>query len=134
MLQPKKSKHAKQFRGKMKGSSSRGATLSFGDYGLKSLGRGWVTATQLEAARKIMAHYTKRIGKIWIRVFPDKAVTAKGTVGMGSGKGEIDRYVVVITPGRILFELAGVERAIAARAMQIAAGKLPLKTKFVSRN
>ncbi|PIS14055.1 50S ribosomal protein L16 [Candidatus Shapirobacteria bacterium CG09_land_8_20_14_0_10_47_13] len=134
MLQPKKSKHAKQFRGKMKGTSSRGATLSFGDYGLKSLGRGWVTATQLEAARKIMAHYTKRIGKIWIRVFPDKSVTAKGTVGMGSGKGEIDRYVVVITPGRIIFELAGVERAIAARAMEIAAGKLPLKTKFVSRN
>jgi len=118
----------------MKGTSSRGATLSFGDYGLKSLGRGWVTATQLEAARKIMAHYTKRIGKIWIRVFPDKSVTAKGTVGMGSGKGEIDRYVVVITPGRIIFELAGVERAIAARAMEIAAGKLPLKTKFVSRN
>lgn len=134
MLQPKKSKYQKQFRGKMKGSSMRGATLAFGDYGLKSLDRGWLTATQIEAARKVIAHYTKRIGKIWIRVFPDKAVTAKGTVGMGSGKGEISRYVVVITPGRIIFELAGVEREIAFRAMMIAAGKLPIKTRFVARN
>lgn len=134
MLQPKKSKHPKQFRGKMKGNALRGATLAFGDCGLKSLCRGWLTATQIEAARKVIAHYTKRIGKIWVRVFPDKPVTAKGTVGMGLGKGEISKYVAVITPGRIIFELAGVEKEVAFRAMMTAAGKLPIKTKFVARN
>lgn len=133
MLQPKKSKYQKQFRGKMKGRSLRGAALAFGDCGLKSLDRGWLTATQIEAARKIMAHYTKRIGKIWIRVFPDKPVTAKGTAGMGSGKGEINRWVAVVTPGRIIFELAGVEKEVAFRAITVAAGKLPIRTKFVSR-
>lgn len=134
MRPPKKSKYAKQFRGKMKGISVKGATLAFGDYGLKSLDRGWLTATQIEAARKMMAHYTKRIGKIWVRIFPDKSVTSKSAgAGMGSGKGEISQYVAVITPGRILFELAGVESEVAFKAMTKAADKLPIKTKFIAK-
>lgn len=116
----------------MKGASSRGSDLAFGDYGLKSLGRAWVTANQIEAARRAIAHYTKRAGKIWIRIFPDKPVTAKSSgVGMGCGKGDVDKYVVVVKPGRILFELAGVSEEIAQEAMRRAGGKLPIKTKFV---
>jgi len=134
MLQPRKSKYRKQFRGKMKGVSSRGSTLAFGDYGLKSLGRGWVSARQIEAARRAVTHHTKRTGKVWIRVFPDKPVTSK-PVGakMGKGKGDVDRYVTVVTPGRILFELAGVSKEIAAEAMKRAGAKLPFKTKFISK-
>lgn len=133
MLQPKKSKYRKQFRGKMKGRSSRGFSLAFGDYGLKSLGRAWLTASQIEAARRAITHYTKRAGKVWIRVFPDKPVTAKSSgVGMGSGKGDIDKYVAVVKPGRILFELAGVTEEIAREAMIRAGSKLPFKTKFIT--
>lgn len=134
MLEPKKSKYRKAFRGSMKGSSGRGASLSFGDFGLKSQGRGWLTARQIEAARKAITHYTKRTGKVWIRVFPDKPVTAK-TAGakMGSGKGEIEGHVVVVNPGRILFELAGVSKEVAAEAMKRAASKLPFRSRFVSR-
>lgn len=135
MLQPKKSKYQKQFRGKMKGISLRGSSLAFGNYGLKSLGRSWLTAAQIEAARKSLAHYTKRAGKIWVRVFPDKPVTAKSPgAGMGSGKGEISKYVAVVTPGRILFELAGVPKETARQAIKRAADKLPVKTKFVSES
>lgn len=133
MLQPRKSKYQKQFRGKMKGITTRGSSLVFGNYGLKSLSRSWLTAAQIEAARKSLAHYTKRAGKIWVRIFPDKPVTAKSQgAGMGSGKGEIARYVAVVTPGRILFELAGVPKEIAQKAMKGAADKLPVKTKFIS--
>jgi len=134
MLQPRKTKYRKQFRGKMKGIASRGSTLAFGDYGLKSLGRGWLTAKQIEAARVAITHYTKRGGKIWLRVFPDKPITSKGLgVGMGAGKGDVVGWVAVVTPGRILFELGGVTPEVAYEALRRAAAKLPFKTKIVSR-
>lgn len=134
MLQPRKSKYRKQFRGKMRGISSQGSTLAFGDYGLKSLGRGWLSARQIEAARRAITHHTKRAAKVWIRVFPDKPVTKKPAgAPMGAGKGDIDHYVAVVTPGRILFELAGVSKEIASEAMRRAGAKLPMKTKFVTQ-
>lgn len=134
MFQPRKSKYRKQFRGKMRGVSSRGSSLSFGDYGLKSVGRGWLSARQLEAARRAITHHTKRAGKLWIRVFTDKPVTKKPAgAEMGKGKGDVDHYVAVVTPGRILFELAGVSKEIAAEAMRRAGAKLPFKTKFVAK-
>lgn len=134
MLEPRKEKYRKQFRGRMKGKSVRGSTLVFGDYGLKSLGRGWLTARQIEAARRAITHQTKRQGKVWIRVFPDKPVTKKPAgVRMGSGKGAVDHHVVVITPGKIIFELAGVDEAIASEAIRRAGAKLPFKTKFVKK-
>jgi len=135
MLQPRKTKYRKQFRGKMKGVASRGSTLAFGDYGLKSLGRGWLTAKQIEAARVAITHYTKRGGKIWIRVFPDKPITSKGLgVGMGAGKGDVVGYVAVVRPGKIIFELGGVTSDIAHEALRRAAAKLPFKTKIISRD
>jgi len=134
MLQPRKTKYRKQFRGKMKGVAGRGSTPAFGDYGLKSLGRGWLTAKQIEAARVAITHYTKRGGKIWLRVFPDKPITSKGLgVGMGAGKGDVVGWVAVVTPGRILFELGGVTPEVAQEALRRAAAKLPFKTKIVSR-
>lgn len=134
MLQPKKSKYRKQFRGKMKGISPQGSTLAFGDYGLKSQGRGWLSARQIEAARRAITHHTKRAGKVWVRVFPDKPVTAKPAgAQMGKGKGDVDYYVAVVTPGRILFELAGVSKGVAEEAMRRAGAKLPFKTKFISK-
>jgi large subunit ribosomal protein L16 len=134
MLEPKKAKYRKQFRGRMKGKSVRGSTLAFGDYGLKNLGRGWLTARQIEAARKAITHQTKRQGKIWIRVFPDKPVTKKPAgVRMGSGKGAVDHHVAVVTPGRIIFELAGVDEEIAKEAIRRAGAKLPFKTKFIKK-
>ena len=134
MLQPRKSKYRKAFRGSMKGVAGRGTSLAYGDFGLKSLGRGWLAARQIEAARRAITHHTKRAGKIWIRVFPDKPVTAKSAgAKMGSGKGEIEGYVAVVTPGRILFELAGVSQEVAAEAMDRAAAKLPFKSKFICR-
>lgn len=134
MLEPRKEKYRKQFRGRMKGKSSRGSTLAFGDYGLKSLGRGWLTARQIEAARRAITHQTKRQGKVWIRVFPDKPVTKKPAgVRMGSGKGAVDHHVAVVTPGRIIFELAGVDEAMASEAIKRAGAKLPFKTKFVKK-
>lgn len=134
MLEPRKEKYRKQFRGRMKGKSVRGSTLAFGDYGLKSLGRGWLTARQIEAARRAITHQTKRQGKVWIRVFPDKPVTKKPAgVRMGSGKGAVDHHVAVVTPGRIIFELAGVDEAMASEAIKRAGAKLPFKTKFVKK-
>jgi len=134
MLQPRKTKYRKQFRGKMKGKASRGVALAFGDYGLKSLGRGWLTGKQIEAARVAITHYTKRGGKVWIRVFPEKPITSKGLgVGMGAGKGDVVGWVAVVTPGRILFELAGVSLETAQEALRRAAAKLPFKTKFISK-
>ena len=135
MLQPKRRKYRKEFRGSTKGIATSGATLAFGDFGLKSLGRGWLTARQIEAARKAMTHHTKRQGKMWIRVFPDKPVTAKGPgVGMGSGKGDIKEYVAPIIPGKMLFEIGGVGREIAQEAMRLASPKLPFQTKFIQRS
>ncbi|MCX6724659.1 MAG: 50S ribosomal protein L16 [Candidatus Shapirobacteria bacterium] len=134
MLQPKKSKYKKQFRGKMRGLTFRGSSLAFGQYGLKSEGRDWLTDRQIEAARKAISHYTKRAGKVWIRVFPDKPITKKPSgVRMGGGKGDIEGYVVTITPGRIIFELAGVVEDIARQALKRAAAKLPFKTKFIKK-
>ena len=134
MLQPKKTKYRKQFRGRMKGVSRRGTVLSFGDYGLKSLGRGWLTSRQIEAARRAITHHTKRAGKVWIRVFPDKPVTKKAPGSpMGKGKGDVDHYVTVVTPGRIIFELTGVSTDLASQAMKRAGAKLPFKTKFVKK-
>ena len=135
MLQPKRRKYRKEFRGSTKGIATSGATLAFGDFGLKSLGRGWLTARQIEAARKAMTHHTKRQGKMWIRVFPDKPVTAKGPgVGMGSGKGDIKEYVAPIIPGKMLFEIGGVGREIAQEAMRLASHKMPFQTKFIQRS
>lgn len=135
MLQPKRQKYRKHFRGSMKGVATAGSKMSFGEYGLKAIGRGWLTARQIEAARKAITHYTKRAGKMWIRVFPDKTYTKKGAgVRMGGGKGEIEGYVAVVKPGRIIFELAGVELNIAQEALRRAAQKLPFKAKFVTRN
>jgi large subunit ribosomal protein L16 len=132
MLQPKRSKYRKQFRGTMAGIANRGNSLAFGEFGLKSLDRGWLSARQIEAARKTITHATKRVGKVWLRVFPDKPYTKKGAgVRMGGGKGEIEGYVAVIHPGRILFELAGVSESVAKEAFRLAGRKLSLKTKFI---
>jgi large subunit ribosomal protein L16 len=134
MLQPKRQKYRKHFRGSMKGTSSAGSKVSFGEFGLKALGRSWLSARQIEAARKTITHYTKRAGKLWIRVFPDKTYTKKGAgVRMGGGKGEIEGYVSVVKPGRIIFELAGVPEDIAKEAFRRATQKFPLKTKFVTK-
>lgn len=134
MLQPKRRKYRKEFRGKMNGKARSGANVDFGEYGLKSLGRGWLTARQIEAARKAIAHATKRQGKTWLRVFPAKPITAKGPgSGMGSGKGDIKEYVVPIIPGKILFELAGVPEDVAHKAMKLASDKLPFATKFIAK-
>ncbi|MBI4058973.1 50S ribosomal protein L16 [Candidatus Microgenomates bacterium] len=135
MLQPKRQKYRKQFRGSMKGIATRGANIAFGEYGLKSLSVGWVSAAQIEAARRAIAHSTRRGGKIWTRVFPDKPITGKSAgVRMGGGKGEITGYVVVIKPGRMLFEVAGVSSEIAHEALRLAAAKLPVACKIVVRS
>jgi large subunit ribosomal protein L16 len=134
MLQPKKRKYRKDFRGRMKGKATRGATLAFGEYGIKALGRSWLSARQIEAARRAITHALKRGGKVWVRVFPDKPVTSRPAgQRMGGGKGDIDRYVCVVIPGRILFEVAGVEKELAMEAFKRAAAKLPFKTKVISR-
>lgn len=134
MLQPKRQKYRKSFRGTMSGTASRGNSLDFGEYGLKSLACGWLIAKQIEAARKAIMHHTKREGKLWIRVFPDKSYTHKpaGT-RMGSGKGEIVGYVVVVKPGRVLFELGGLSEQVANLALKRAAAKLPFKTKLIKK-
>ena len=118
----------------MKGKSVRGSALAFGEYGLKALGRAWLSARQIEAARRAITHSIKRGGKVWIRVFPDKPVTSRPSgQRMGGGKGDIDRYVAVVTPGKILFEVAGVPEELVRNAFTRAAAKLPFKTKIVSR-
>lgn len=134
MLQPKKQKFRKQFRGSAKTISARGSSLSFGEYGLKSEGRSWVSAVQLEAARRSLIFYTRKGGRVWIRVFPDKPISKKAAgTRMGGGKGDISGYVVPIVPGKILFEMAGVSKEIATEAMRRAGHKLPIKTSFVTR-
>ena len=132
MLQPKKPKYRKQFRTGAKVIASRGTSLAFGDYGLKSLGYARLSGSQIEAARRAITHFTRRGGKVWIRVFPDKPMTAKPAgVGMGAGKGDLKGYVAVITPGRVIFEVAGVPREVGQEALLRAAHKLPMKTKFM---
>ena len=135
MLFPKKRKYRRDFRGKIKGTAQRGTELSFGEFGLKSLGSGWITARQIEAARRAITHCTKRSGKLWVRVFPDKPVVARpaGT-RMGHGKGPVSHYVVPVRPGRILFELGGLEESTARDALERASHKLPIKTRIVSTN
>jgi len=134
MLQPKRQKFRKAFRGRRRGKAARGSKLSFGEWGLKSLGVGWVSAAQIEAGRRAVTHHIKRGGKVWIRVFPDKPVTHKAAgVRMGSGKGEIEGYVAVVRPGQILFELAGVEEEIAKAALTLAARKMSVRTQLVRK-
>jgi len=134
MLQPKRQKYLKAFRGKRRGKALRGSSLSFGEFGLKSLGRGWMAAKQIEAARKAIMHALRKGGRVWIRVYPDKPVTSRPAgKRMGSGKGEIDRYVAVVKPGRILFEIAGTTREIAERAFQRASAKIPFNTKLITK-
>ncbi len=134
MLIPRKLKHRKVARGKMRGVANRGYTLSFGNYGLKSLGRAWVSARQIEAARRAITHYIRRGGAVWTRIFPDKPVTKTAAeTGMGGGKGTLDHFVAVVTPGRILFEMGGVNENIAREALRLASYKLNIPTKFVKR-
>ncbi len=131
---PKKVKHRKWRKGVSKGIENRGTQLTFGSYGLKSLGRKWVSARQIEAARRIILRYLKKGGKLWIRIFPDKPITKKGTeVPMGGGKGAVDHYAFSIRPGRIIFEIEGVKEETAREALERAADKLPIKTKFVKK-
>lgn len=131
---PKKSKYRKSHKGARGGKATRKISLAFGSVGLKSLEAHWVSARQIEAARRVMTRFTKRGGKIWIRVFPDKPVTAKGgEMPMGKGKGAVDHYVVVVKPGMILFEMDGVSEAMAREAMHLAAYKLPIKCKVISK-
>lgn len=133
MLLPKRVKFRKQMRGNNKGLAVRGSTLSFGDFGLKAMDRGLITSRQIEAARKAIAHETKRSGKLWIRIFPDKSVSKKpNETRMGSGKSPTDHYAAVIKPGKILFEMAGVTEEIAKDALKKASDKLPIKTRFIS--
>jgi len=135
MLMPSKVKYRKQQRGRMRGKAQRGSDLSFGDYGLQSLDPGWVTARQIEAARIAMTRHIKRGGKIWIRVFPDKPITKKpAETRMGKGKGAPEGWVVVIKPGRVLFEMEGVDDATAKAAMKLAADKIGIRTRFVARH
>lgn len=134
MLMPKKVKHRKQMRGRMTGEAHRGSQISFGQFGLKTLEPGWITDRQIEAARIAMTRHIKRGGKIWIRMFPDKPVTKKpAETRMGKGKGAPEYWVAVVKPGRILYEIEGVAEDVAREAMRLAAQKLPLKTKFVTR-
>jgi len=134
MLQPKRTKYRKQFKGRNRGLAERGADVSFGEFGLKATTRGRLTARQIEAARRAMTRYVKRGGKIWIRVFPDKPITKKPLeVRMGKGKGAVEYWVAQIKPGKVLYEMEGVTEEIAREAFRLAASKLPFGTSFVSR-
>ncbi|MBI3950483.1 MAG: 50S ribosomal protein L16 [Acidobacteria bacterium] len=134
MLMPKKVKYRKQHRGRMKGKPVRGTTLAFGEYGLKALEPAWVTDRQIEAARIAMTRFVKRGGKMWIRIFPDKPITKKPQeTRMGKGKGSPEGWVAVVKPGRIIYEMEGVNEDVAREAMRLAAAKLSIRTKFVTR-
>jgi large subunit ribosomal protein L16 len=134
MLMPRKSAYRKQHRGRMAGMTKGGSELAFGDFGIQALERGWITARQIEAARIAMTRHVKRGGKVWIRIFPDKPVTQKpAETRMGSGKGNPEFWVAVVKPGRVLFELGGVDETLARAAMERAIQKLPIKAKFVIR-
>lgn len=134
MLMPKRVKYRRVQRGRMKGKATRGNTVTYGDFGLQALEPGWITSNQIEAARVAMTRYTRRGGQVWIKIFPDKPVTAKpAETRMGSGKGSPEYWVAVVKPGRVLFEMGGVTEADAREAMRLAGHKLPIKTKFVSK-
>jgi len=131
---PKRVKYRKQFRGRMKGQATRGTEVSFGDFGLQALEPAWITSRQIEAARRSIVRYVRRHGKYWIRIFPDKPVTAKpAETRMGKGKGAVDHWVAVVKPGRIMFELGGLPEETAREAMRLASFKLPIKCQFVKR-
>ncbi len=134
MLQPKRTKHRKQMRGRMKGQESRGAEVQFGDIALQVTDPGWITSRQIEAARRAMSRHIKRGGRIWIRVFPDKPVTKKpAETRMGSGKGSPEFFVAVVRPGRVLFEIHGVDPVVANRALALAAAKFPVRCRIIRR-
>ncbi|NEO30081.1 MAG: 50S ribosomal protein L16 [Symploca sp. SIO3C6] len=134
MLSPKRTKFRKQQRGRMRGIATRGSSLNFGEFGLQATEPCWITARQIEAGRRAMTRYIRRGGKIWIRIFPDKPVTMRAAeTRMGSGKGSPEFWVAVVKPGRILYEIAGVPQETAREAMRLAANKLPIKTKFITR-
>jgi large subunit ribosomal protein L16 len=134
MLMPKRVKYRKQMRGRLKGRASRGTEITFGDYGIQALEPGWVTARQIEAARRALVRFMKRRGKVWIRIFPDKPVTKKpAETRMGKGKGAVDHWVAVDKPGRIMFEISGLDDENAREAVRLASHKLSIKTKFVQR-
>jgi len=134
MLAPKRAKHRKTFRGKRRGLAFRGSTLAFGEFGLKAMESGWISSRQIEASRRALTHTIRRGGRVWIRIFPDKPITKKPPeTRMGSGKGDVAEYVCVVKPGRVLFEMAGVDRALAQEAMRLAGIKLPVKSKFVAK-
>ncbi len=132
LLQPKKSKYKKSFKGRMKGLAKRGTLISFGSYGLKAMDSAWITSRQIEAVRKTVIRHFKKGGKIWIRIFPDKPITSKGTeFKMGRGKGDFSHYVAPVKAGRILFEVGGISEERAREVLRMAAQKLPIRTKFV---
>ena len=132
---PKKTKHRKAHRAKTDGKASRLVNLAFGSFGLKSLEASWITSRQIEAARRAMSRYVKRGGRIWIRIFPDRPVTQKGgEIPMGKGKGGVDHYIAVVKPGVIMFEMEGIDEKLAKEVMRLAAHKLPVKCKFVTKN
>jgi large subunit ribosomal protein L16 len=134
MLMPKRVKWRKQMRGRMRGRASRGAEVTFGEYGLQALEPGWVTARQIEAARRALVRFMRRRGKVWIRIFPDKPVTKRAAESrMGKGKGAVDHWVAVVRPGLILFEVSGLGEGAARDAMRLASHKLAIKTKFTMR-
>lgn len=135
MLVPKRAKFRKHQRGIMKGNAHSGTRISFGEFGLKSQGVGWVTSRQIEAARRAITHYTQRGGRLWIRIFPDKPITKKpAETRMGGGKGEVYEYVAKVLPGRILFEMGGISKEIALSALRLASHKLPLRTRIVEKH
>ncbi len=134
MLMPKRVKYRRQQRGRLKGAAHRGTAVNYGDYGLAALEPAWITSNQIEAARIAMTRYIKRGGQVWIKIFPDKPITEKpAETRMGSGKGSPEYWVAVVKPGRVLFEIAGVDESIAREAMRLAANKLPIKCKFVKK-
>lgn len=134
MLMPKRVKYRKQQRGRMVGTESRGVEISFGEYGLQALEPAWITARQIEAARRAIVRYMKRRGKYWVRIFPDKPVTAKpAETRMGKGKGNVDHWVSVVRPGRVMFEVGGVPDDVAREALRLAAHKLPIRTQVIAR-
>ena len=134
MLMPKRVKYRRVQRGRMTGAASRGITVTHGDFGLQALEPAWITSNQIEAARIAMTRYTKRGGQVWIKIFPDKPITKKpAEVRMGSGKGAVDYWVAVVKPGRVMFEIGGVSEELAREAMRLAANKLPIKCKFITK-
>ena len=134
MLMPKRTKYRRVQRGRMKGAASRGNKIAYGEFGIQAMEPGWITGNQIEAARVAMTRYTKRGGQVWIKIFPDKPVTAKpAETRMGSGKGSPEYWVAVVKPGRVMFEIAGVSEEVAREALRLASHKLPIKTKIVTK-